>query len=540
MSNPQDEIDFSNKVFLVIDDFEDMHTLLRHTLKSCGADTKLIDTASTGTEAVRLLEKKKYDVVLCDYNHGTGKTAQNILEEAKHRDLIGPAYAWLMITAEKTNDIFMGTAEAQPDDYLLKPITVGALRLRLAKIWNKKKAFIEIAAAVASYDYIGAIKLCDQRLVFDEANAVDLLKLKAKLMLDSGNTDGARRTFQKVVTERNLPWAKVGLAKALFQEGDLAGAKSLLENVVEGNPYYLEAYDWLTRICQALGKHDEAEKVLEKATALSPNSVARQKTLGDVSLKLGKLDNAEKAFKKSMGLGEHSILKTPDAYTGLAKTCSAKGNSGEAIRVLESLNKNFDDETARFKSLTAKGIVYQQSGDPIKAREVAQELSERMKNLPQRLGSAANMEMAQLFLDTGEKEMAVSLLQEEVKNNPENTEILEQVKQVFVGAQMGEQGLALIESTRKSAIEQMNRGVLLAHEGKIEDAIIWMRTAREAMPTNARVLLNLAYVLITRLKKMGTHVEIVSEAREALIEANRLAPGEKRFTQLMESLKACE
>lgn len=540
MSNPQEEVDFSNKNFLIIDDFEDMHTLLRQTLKSCGADSKLIDAASTGAEAVRQLEKKNYDVVLCDYNLGHGKTGQNILEEARHRQLIGPACAWLMITAEKTNDIFMGTAEAQPDDYLLKPITTGALRLRLAKIWDKKKAFIEIAAAVAAYDYAGAIKLCDQRLAFDEVNAVDLLKLKAKLLLDSGNTEGARRTFEKVVLERNLPWAKVGLAKVKLQEGDPTGAKSLLENVVAANPYYLEAYDWLTRVCQALGKYDEAEQVLEKATTLSPNSVARQKTLGDVSLKLGKLDNAEKAFKKSMGLGEHSILKTPDAYTGLAKTCSAKGDPGEALRILDTMNKDFDNEAARFKSMIAKGMVYQQSGDPSKAREVAHELSERMKNLPQRLESETNLEMAQLFLDIGEKETAVSLLQEEVKNNPENAEILEQIKQVFVGAHMGEQGIVLIESTRKSAIEQMNRGVLLAQEGKIEDAIIWMRNAREAMPTNARLLFNLAYVLITYLKKIKKDSGIIAETREALIEANRLAPGEKRFTQLMESLKACE
>ena len=538
MSDSQEELDLSSKVFLIIDDFEDMHTLLRQTLKSCGASSKFIDTASTGAEAVRQLEKKKYDVVLCDYNLGEGKTGQNILEEAKYRQLIGPACAWLMITAEKTNDIFMGTAEAQPDDYLLKPITAGSLKLRLAKIWNKKKAFIEIAAAVAAYDFPGAIKLCDQRLEFDEANAVDLLKLKAKLLLDSGNADGARRTFEKVVLERNLPWAKVGLAKVKFQEGDLAGAKSMLENVVAGNPYYLEAYDWLTRVCQALGKHDEAEQVLEKATAMSPNSVTRQKALGDVSLKLGKLDNAEKAFKKSVGLGEHSILKTPDAYTGLAKTHSAKGNAGEALRVLDTLNKDFDDDAAHVKSLITKGIVHQQGGDSAKAREVANELSERIKNLPQRLESKANMEMAQLFLDIGEKEAAVNLLQEEVKNNPENAEVLEQVKQVFVGADMGEHGIALIESTRKSAIEQMNRGVLLVQEGKIEDAMIWMRNARTAMPTNARVLLNLAYVLIAYMKKTKKDEKIIAEARDALIEANRLVPGDKRFTQLMETLNA--
>ena len=180
-----------------------------------------------------------------------------------------------------------------------------------------------------------------------------------------------------------------------------------------------------------------------------------------------------------------------------------------------------------------------QCGDSIKAGEVARELSERIKQLPQRLESAENLKIAQLFLNVGEKENAIILLEEEVKNNPENKKLLEQVKQIFVDAKMGEQGVELIENTSKSAIEQMNRGVLLVHEDKIEDAIIWMRNAREAMPTNARVLFNLAYVLIKRLKKMGTDAEIISEAREVLIEANRLSPGEKRFTQLMESLKSC-
>ena len=539
MSHPQQTVEFANKSFLVIDDFEDMYTLLRQTLRSCGADTKLIDAASTGAEAVKQLENKKYDVVLCDYNLGPGKTGQNILEEARHRHLIGPACAWLMITAEKTNDIFMGTAESQPDDYLLKPITAGALRLRLERVWNKKKAFIDIAAAISAHDYTDAIKLCNQRLIFDEAHAVDLMKIKAKLMLDSGNTDGARRTFERVITERSLPWAQVGLAKVMFQEGDLNGAKSLLEIGIDENPYYLEGYDWLARVCQALDKHDEAEQVLQKATSLSPNSVARQKMLGDVSLKLGKLDNAEKAFKKSVALGENSILKTPDAYTGLAKTYSAKGNSDEALRVLDTLNKDFSDENTRLKSLAVKGMIHQQCGDSIQAREVANELSERLPELPQRLESAANMEIARLFLNMGENETAISLLQEEIKNNPENTKILEQIKQIFIDAKMGEQGIALIESTSKLAIEQMNRGVLLAHEGKIEDAINWMRDAREAMPNNARVLFNLAYVLIARLKKMGTDAGIISEAHAVIIEANRLSPGEKRFTQLLESLKGC-
>ena len=538
MGNPQQGAEFANKSFLVIDDFEDMYLLLRQTLRNCGADAKLINSAKTVAEALKQLENKKYDVVLCDYNLGTGKTGLHILEEAKHRQLIGLTCAWLMITAEKTNDIFMATAEAQPDEYLLKPITAEALRLRLTRVWNKKRAFLDIAAAVAGHDYADAIKLCNLRLTFDEAHAVDLLKLKAKLMLDSGNIEGARRTFEKVVAERSLPWAQVGLAKVMFQEGDFKGAKSLLEVAIEESPYYLEGYDWLARVCQTLRMHDEAELVLGKALALSPNSVARQKTLGEVSLKLGKLDNAEKAFKKSVSLGEYSILKTPDAYIGLSKTHSAKGNSGEALRVLDNLKHDFDDEAANCKSMVAKGALYQQYGDTIKAHEMVAELTERMADLPNRLESALNLEIAQLFLSAGEKDKAIMLLQEEVQNNPENKIILNQIRQIFVDAEMTEQGIELVESASKLAIEQMNRGVLLTHEGKIEEAIEWMRNARKAMPTNARLLFNLAYVLITRLKKIGIDAEIFSEAQDALIEANRLLPGEKRFTQLMEYLKA--
>lgn len=541
MAEPTEEYnEFSDKSFLVVDDFEDMHTLLRQLLKDCGAASKMISTAMTASDALRQLEKEKYDVVLCDYNLGHGKTGQNILEEAKHRKLIGPACAWLMITAEKSNDIFMGAAEAQPDDYLLKPITAGALQLRLAKIWAKKKAFIEIAAAVDAYDFHGAIELCDQRLTFDKANAVELLKLKAKLLLDSGNIQGARSTFDQVVRERNLPWAKVGLAKLKFQEGDMDAARIMLEDVIAATPYYLEAYDSLTRVCQAMTKYDEAEQVLKKATSLSPNSVIRQKIFGDVSLKLGKFNNAETAYKMSMALGEFSILKTSDAYTGLAKTCSSKGNPDEALRVLEKLDKDFVDEDSSLKSMIAKGVVLQQAGQPAKAREMAEAISARIKDTSNRLESSANLELAKFFLDVGEKDKAVSLLENEVKNNTENAEILEQVKQVFAGAQMAEYGAAMVESTRKSAIEQMNRGVMLAHEGKLEDAMIWMRSAREAMPTNSRVLFNLAFVMISHLKKNKNDPGISAEARGALIEANRLSPGQKRFTELMDALKACE
>jgi len=51
-------------------------------------------------------------VFVCDYNLGAGKNGLQILEEGKHRDLIGLATAWIIITAEK---IFRPGVSAPPN-----------------------------------------------------------------------------------------------------------------------------------------------------------------------------------------------------------------------------------------------------------------------------------------------------------------------------------------------------------------------------------------------------------------------------------------
>ncbi len=82
----------------------------------------------------------------------------------------------------------------------------------------------------------------------------------------------------------------------------------------------------------------------------------------------------------------------------------------------------------------------------------------------------------------------------------------------------------------------MNRGVLLVSKGQYEEAVNAMRDAYAAMPANMRVLLNLAYVIITYIQKNGPTPELIQEARSSLFAANELSPGEPRFIRLMASL----
>jgi len=462
-----------------------------------------------------------------------------VLEEAKYRNLVGHSCAWIMITAEKTADVVMGAAEYQPDAYLLKPITESTLRLRLEKIWAKKASFVDIDQAVLSHDFVRAIRLCDERLQVDRANAGELLRLKCHLLLLAGEHDQARTLCTAILSKRDVPWAQLALARIHIAGGELPQAQALLEALVAENRTFLEAHDWLANVHNAQGDLEKAAEVLEQAVRLSPHSVVRQKNLGEVSLQLGKVEDAEKAFRKSVSLGEHSVLKTADAYLGLAKACSAQDNAKEALQVLQSLTKEFETPEVRIKAMSTQGMVHHRAGDTKAAHQIALQLSEVLQQpgLVQ-VESAAVVEMAELMMLTGEKDKAAALLQGEVRNNPDDQFLMGRIQQVFETGAMGEEGTALMAAARKETLELMNQGVLLARDGKFEEAMAAMRIACQRLPGNVRVLFNFAHLGLTFMQKTVVDMDLVEEVRQHLETAHRLVPTDKRYPQFMGRLKS--
>jgi len=531
-------MEFTNKTFLIVDDFQGMRTVLRDILRSMGVNAKDIATAGTGDEAISQLSQNRFDGVLCDFNLGHGKNGQQVMEAAKYRNLIGPSCAWIMITAEKTTDVVMGAAEYQPDAYLLKPITESILRLRLEKVWAKKAAFVDIDRAAMSHDFPLAIRLCDERMQVDKANAGELLRMKCQLLLLAGEHEQARSLCQAILAKRDVPWAQLALARIHIASGELAQARELLEVLVAENRSFLEAHDWLANVHNAEGDLEKAAQVLEQAVRLSPNSVLRQKNLGEVALQLGKPEDAEKAFRKSVSLGEHSVLKTADAYLGLAKACSVQNNPKEALQVLQTLNKEFETPEVRVKSMVTQGMVHHRAGDTKLAHQMALQLDQVLQQAG--LGhveGAAMVEMAELMMATGEKDKAAALLQGEVRNNPDDQVLLQRIQQVFESGNMKDEGQALMDAARKEALQLMNQGVLLARDGKFEEAMAAMRVACQRLPGNVRVLFNFAHLGLTFMLQTVVNPELVEEIRLHLETAHRLAPTDKRYAQLLGRLK---
>jgi tetratricopeptide (TPR) repeat protein len=517
------DIHFEALKVLLVDDFQGIRTMLREMLKSIGFQE--IDQATEGNQAIAALSAKKYDIVLCDFNLGHGKNGQHVLEEAKIRHLIKPTTVWIMITAEKTMDMVVGAAEFRPDDYLIKPLSEGLLRTRLEKHILKKEAMADIQRLIGRKDYAAAIQQCDAHLKAGKGNEHELLRLKCDLCLQNGDAQGARQIYEKLLEQRRLPWAVTGLARLHFQAGELQQARDLLQEVLRENKTYLEAYDLLAKTHEALGDAGEAQQVLSHALELSPNSIKRQSTVGDLAMKTGDLEAAEKAFKKTIALGEHSIFKAPAAYLGLAKVYSEKEEPDEALKVLGTVRKAFDESTeVALQASIAESAVFARDGKPERARAALQEANALLAELGDTPNTNSTIEMANVLLSLGETGQATELLQQVVKNHHDNQAVLDQIQQTFDRAGLGAEGQQAIQTSRQEVIDINNRGVQLARAGKFDDALALLRQAAQMLPQNARIQLNCCKLLVAVMQQQGKNTALMHEARHYIDRVLALNP----------------
>jgi tetratricopeptide (TPR) repeat protein len=531
-------VDWAAKNYLVVDDFIGVRQLLREALRSLGA--KNIDQASSGGEAIGLLAKIRYDVVLCDFNLGDGKNGQQVLEEARVRNLLLPSSVWMMVSAEKSVEAVMGAAEHQPDAYLVKPITEGVLLTRLNRAWHRKQVFRPIDLAYAEKDYLRAARLCDEQIEANRVHEVELLRMKARLMEKSGEPDKAREAYERVLNQREYQWARAGLAKIRLANGEFEQARQMFQGVIAENRYYIDAYDQLALAWQGMGKLEEACSILERAAKLSPNSVPRQRSLGQVCLKLGNVGMAERAFRKCIAIGEYSVRRTPDAYLGLARVCGLKNDPKEALVLLQAAQREFGEAhpDIDLRAKITEGLVWHESGDYRRARKAGDELEALLNAREERPDTATCLEMATLLFAVGVKEAPVELLCYVTRNNHDNAVLLDEVQAIFDKARLADEGADLIRTAKREAADLMNQGVLLWKTGKLQEAVAWMRDARARLPNNQRILFNAAQVLISHMRERGYDEALALEAHEVLAHVDRLQPGQQRFAQLMEQLAA--
>lgn len=320
-----DLTDFSKLKLLIIEDVAEARILLKTMLNDFGFHN--ITVATRAESAVGLLRSYSFDIILCDYNLGSGKDGQQLLEEVRYSQLIPNTSTFIMVTAETSIEMVMGAIEYHPDGYISKPFSQAILKRRLVKLLEMKKLLYQVNQALDKADYEAAILEADHVIQAHPNLEAKCNRIKGDCLLELKKYDEANALFSKEIAHRKMPWALFGLAKTAFITQQYQEAESRFRQLTLNNRYFVNAYDWLAKCLEAQNKIKEAHEVLLQAVNKSPKAILRQAELGRLSLALNDYITAEMAYRRAIFLGKYSVhnsrilhIKHLRTFLGLAET----------------------------------------------------------------------------------------------------------------------------------------------------------------------------------------------------------------------------
>ncbi len=490
-ANQAPVVSFSDKKVLILDDMPDMRTTMRNQVQSLGVSN--VSLASNVKEALNQIQQKNFDIVLCDYYLGEATDGQQFLEYLRTNNAISRATLFIMITAETGFNSVITAAECMPDDYLLKPFTGETLKLRLERLLERKARLAAIDKLQDKGAWPEIIKACDEIIACKDKYIVDAMRIKGNALLMLHQTDAAISFYQNALKMRDMPWAKLGLARALKFKGDGEQAGQLLEGLITENPRLLAAYDLLGKIHSESGDAEKALNVLDNACKIAPHSLARQRSIANLAESTGDYSKVDKALSVVVKQTKNSPLRDPKDYAKLTNALTETGELERAVSVIKEAKDHFK-ETADMKFLAAYEAVAQSKLGNKDLAEKALELALTDDgSIPT---EATSLALAKACLAQNKKDLAFSILKSAVQNNPDSSKLQDDIGIIFKdhgGADVAKQ---FIESSVKEVINLNNDAVQKARAGQYAEAATMLTEAALRLPNNLQILSNAALSIL--------------------------------------------
>lgn len=531
-------IDYSALRALVVEDFPGMRNALRLSLTNFGITR--VQLAANAAEALYQVKQKAYDFILCDFNLGDGRDGQQLLEELRHGNLIALETVFMMVTAESFYEKVVATAELAPDDYMIKPFSPEVLRSRLESILLRKRAFRDVYRHFQAQELEASIAACDALIQAQPRYLVDALRFKGELLVTLGRFDEAEALYQQVITMRAIPWARLGLSRALHLQNKDEAAEEELRDVLEKAPEMVAAYDLLSEVCLAKKDAAAAQEALEKGVAISGRTVRRQQKLGEIAHGNGDLDTARTAFSNVLEKGRHSIFVSPGDFGNL---CRVQLEQGDLKGVADTLRQNKSTLQAspegKLVMAVTQGRVHVQKGN---LQEAAKALDEAaaLRAGGTRGDARLMLDLAGTCMASGRHDEADGIISEVARNAHDSEALLAKARQIYDEAGRTDAGAAVLALATSDVRKLNNEGVVLAQRGDFRAAVDKLLTACAEAPQNPRIMMNAVWVILKYIDQAGMDEPMIDTARRYLEEAARQAPGHARIAGLRLQLKDVE
>ena len=424
---------YGQKRCLVVDDVPDLRTALKRYLIDFGASQ--VDTSGSAEEAIELCQRNQYDMVISDYNLGTGKSGQQLLEEIRFHGYLKNTSLFIIITAEAHSEFVLHALEFQPDEYINKPITRESLRPRLDQALLKNEALYPIKDALDTRNEQSALNACEKLLKSPGKYESDIKRIYGDLLTKYEQLPKAKALYEELLTQKDALWIKLGYARILILLQELEQAEDILLDVRDQHNYCVEALDLLGKVSEMRGNYERAQHEVASAAKLSPRSVQRQRNLGEIAVKNADLNAEVNAFRNALKLSKNSCHEKAEDYLRLSESLIDLGRSAperladatlEALDTLKQLEKRYSSHPIyqiRGKQLAADA--FDLRAEEKHAQHAVEIAKKTLENI--RLSVLSNtpidlsLQCARSFMERGEFDESEVLLQEiaQINDDPE-------------------------------------------------------------------------------------------------------------------------
>lgn len=503
----------TKKRVLIVDRHSPSRDSLRLMLSALGVTA--VHGAGNSVEVVRQVRSNRFDIVLSDFILDDGRDGQQLLEELRHAHLIPLSTVYMIITGERAYNNVVSLAELAPDDYLIKPFTAEQLQIRLIRAIYKKHILRKVYEQIERGDLMEAIAACKRVEQQQPLYTYDALRFEGELLQALGKHEEAEEVYRRVLEAKVVPWAKMGLAQALKERGQLDEAERLATEVTEDSPEFLSAYDFLSSVHEAQGKLELAQQALQRAAEISPNNTVRQRLVGDIAARNNDLLTAEKAYGKVLERHRGSSLRSVDDFTNLSRVLVERGDLAASRKVVSNLRREWrGDKQAEMAGLVMESLCLQQEGQTDKAQQLVdqaltlhQQIQQTATDSGKPSSQRLSVDLAHACMASGKQDAGQKILRQVAAENNEDLHLMEHITEVFRKTGNEDAGKMLLDQVSAEIIMLNNQGVMAARAGDLEGAVELLTQAVEQVP-NLQFLVNASKAIFTLIDRKGWDQEL--------------------------------
>jgi CheY-like chemotaxis protein len=525
----------AKKNTLIVEDFAEFARSVRAMLHSMGAtDVEIVYNAEDAVEACK---RKKYDVILSDYNLGPKKDGQQLLEELSKNGHLKSSCIFLMLTAENTTAMVMGAVEFQPDGYLAKPFNGNLLKSRLQKASEKKHVMESVNRAMSNRQWQQALDEIKEVMPKNKKYKMSCLRSRYKALRELKKYNEAFELASEITSQRAIPWAMEAVGEIFYLQEKYEKARDVFRNMTKEFPMSLEGYDWLAKIQQQLGEPLEAQATLQKALEKSPKALQRQKTLGAVAEQNNDSMVMTQAYRNAVKYGKNSAFASPDEYIKLTSAISqqlSKDDNTDSNRLINeveglfvNLEKNFvANETTSIRSNVAKAGFHKACNEDDKAEKYLQKTEHLVEKLEEQITPAVSLELNSALSKLGRDELAESILDEAIQQNLDDPEFISKAAKLSNNSELIAQC--------KQASQYNLKAINLFQKNNYPEAIKYFEGAHKLSPHNINIGLNYVQVLLKQIQSNGGDLKELPVAEKILGKLPTLNGEDSRYARYSE------